>query len=119
MSGHSRERACERYNLELTKGDERAVLGYINAGQCIQLALRSKKENTAICYVKFKKIPMKVVYLMDLKQKAYQIITILPFDADEFNRVVQEEMEKDIENNIKFLKSKGYIVYKRRLRTEC
>ena len=57
---------------------------------------------------------MKIVYLMNSKQKACQIITILPFDVDEFNQAVKEQMEKDIQNNIKFLKSQGYIIYKRK-----
>lgn len=114
MSEHSRERASERYNLTLTKTDEQCLLGYINSGMCIYLKHKGQTEHTAVCYAKYKKIPIKIVYLMDKGKVARQIITILPFDAEEFNQAVNEQMQTDIENNIKFLKSQGYIVYRRK-----
>ncbi len=116
MSKHSRERAEQRYNLELSKADERAILGYINASQCIPLSARSTKENTAICYVKYRKIPMRIVYMLDSRNRAFQIITVLPFDVEEYNQAMQETFDRDIANNIKFLQSQGYIVYKRKNR---
>ena len=114
MSIHSRERASERYNIELSEADERSLLGYINNGQCFKVNQESSKANTAICYVRFRKIPLKVVYLVDKNKKAVNIITTLPFNGEECNKVVQERWERDISNNIKFLKANGYIVYKKK-----
>lgn len=119
MSKHSKERAKERYNIELTDVDEICIKQLIKEGKSKFLYNSEENHNKKFCYVVYKNIPFKVLY--NRSKKNISIITIYPFDADEYNRIIDEEHEKKIkqfnsriEKAIAFLKVNGYIVYKRK-----
>lgn len=115
MSKHSIQRTYERYNIELNKNDEKYILGMINSGQAFLLPITNlERKKTRFAYVKFKKIPIKVLYSYSNSNHAVSIVTVYPLDVDEYNHLLEEKTQQDIENCIKFLKINGYIVYKKK-----
>lgn len=114
MSKHSQERIEQRYNLTLTKSDERLILSYINSGKYLSVPIQTDEPaKKRFAYVKFRHIPIKVLYANSTNNNAHAIITAYPLDVDEYNELNELRVKKDIENCIKFLKLNGYIVYKR------
>ena len=115
MSKHSRERVIERYNLELSENDEKIILNYINYGHCLPIPQVEDNLNKSckFAYVKYKKIPIKVLYSCTNKGTPINIITAYPLDVEEYNELINQKLQKEIENCIKFLKLNNYIVYKR------
>lgn len=115
MTKHSRERALERYNIELSKTDETLILEKIKSNLHIPIDQPTKEENMRFAYVIYNNIPLKVLYLRSQKKGAKQIITVYPFDVDEYNSLMKKDFESKIEGAIKFLQKNKYIVYKRKL----
>lgn len=113
MTKHSRERALERYNIQLSKADEIAIIDKIKTNLHTPLDIPAKEENMKFAYIVHNNIPLKVLYLRSNKG-VKEIITVYPFDVDEYNKVMQEEFNKKIEAAIKFLKKNKYIVYRRK-----
>ena len=114
MGKHSKERIFERYNLELSETDERQILSNINYGNFLPIYQETKDpKHLKFAYVKFNKIPIKVLYKCSNKGNVTNIITAYPLDVDEYNKLVADRTRKEIEFSINFLKLNGYIVYKR------
>ena len=114
MSNHSIQRTQERYNMELTDNETRYLIGMINAGNFLSVTKDCQQKDRKHAYVKYKKIPIHVVYAVDKYGYATEIVTALPFNVEEYNEILEKESQKEIENCINFLKINGYIVYKRR-----
>lgn len=114
MSKHSRERALERYNIELTKYDEQQILQKIKSNDCYSLGHTQEDITKKFAYVTYHNIPMKVLYKRTNKKGPSQIITIYPFDADEYNKLHLNIYESQIKSAIAFLQKNKYIVYKRK-----
>lgn len=116
MSKHARERALERYNSELTKFDIHQMINAIKNQEHIPLGCSQDDKNKKFCYVKYNHIPYKVLYYNKANGTAsqIQIITVYPFDPDEYNEVMEIRQQKKLEAAITLLKSHGYIVYKRK-----
>ena len=83
---HTKKRAEQRYNLNLTKVDEDLIVAKIMRGEC--LYLRNDGENE-FHYVKHKNLPVKILYNPDYRM----IITPYPFVTEEYNLL--EKMEKE------------------------
>ena len=120
MSKHSRERAKERYNIELTKKDEQNIVEIIKQNKAIYLRQSESDKRMHFAYIHYKHIPIKVLYLKT-KSGVKQIVTTYPFDVDEYNAMIEKQkkikeevFEQDIQFAINFLKTNGYIVYKRK-----
>lgn len=114
MKSHVQNRALERYNLNLTKDDENKILELIKDKKSIFLEKSKKNEKMIFCYVTYKNIPLKVLYLRSRGKGVKSIVTIYPFNPDEYNEVVKNDLEDRIKNSIGFLKKHGFIVYKRK-----
>lgn len=112
MSKHSRERALQRYNIQLSKSDEQDILEKIRNNQIISLGASEKDKKKIFAYVEHNHIPLKVLYERTNKGPK-SIITVYPFDVDEYNELTKENFQRKINNAIAFLKKNKYIVYKR------
>lgn len=113
MSRHARERAQQRYNIDLSKTDEKNILFLLNTGRGIPLDQESKDPLREFAYVHYNNIPLKILYEKDERDVVKAIVTTYPFDVDEFNTVNKNKFESQIEMAIKFLKKNNYIVYKK------
>ena len=114
MGKHSKERIYERYNLDLSEGNEKQILSNINYGNFLPVYQETTDpKHLKFAYIKFNKIPIKVLYRCSNKGNATNIITAYPLDVEEYNELMIDRMNKEIEFSIKFLKSNGYVVYKR------
>ena len=105
--GHAQERAVARYNKDLSWHDINQICNLIKNGQHITVGTSAQDKKMVFAYVNYNHIPYKVLY-----KKAYgevRIITMYPFDADEYNKAVED---RKLRNCIKYLKEHGYIVYK-------
>lgn len=115
MTKHSRERALERYNIELTPTDEKQILAKIKSNECISLKSSETDKHKKFAYVLHHNIPMKILYMRTNKGGPSKIITIYPIDVDEYNHLQSEIYQSKINCAINFLKKNKYIVYKRKL----
>ena len=113
MSKHARERAQQRYNMDLDRADERNILFLINSGKGIPLEQESKDPLREFIYVHYNNIPLKVLCEKNEMDVAKAIVTTYPFDVDEFNVVSKRKFESQIEMAVEFLKDNDWIVYKR------
>ena len=113
MSRHARERAQQRYNIELNRIDEKNILFLLNTGRGIPIEQESKDPLREFAYVHYNNIPLKVLYEKDERNVVKAIVTTYPFDVDEFNMVNKHKFEFQIDMAIKFLKKNNYIVYKK------
>lgn len=114
MSKHSRERANERYNITLTKKGENEIIEKIQNNEHIHLySSEQDPKHLKFCYVIYNKIPLKVLYRKTNSRRVSEIITIYPFDVEEYNEYTQKDYNDRINLSIAFLKRNGYIVYKR------
>lgn len=114
MTQHAQERALERYNINLSKRDEYAIIEQIRNNAHTPLNLPTTGNNRKFAYVVYKNIPLKVLYERANKGGVKQIITVYPFDAEEYNKVMQLQFDSKIDLAIQFLKKNKYIVYKRK-----
>lgn len=115
MSKHSRERAYERYNIELSKKAEKDIMQIIkNNEHTILYPSEQDPKHKKFCYITYKNKPLKVLYKRTNKGGVSQIITVYPFDVEEYNNAKEQEQIEKINGAIKLLKDNGYIVYKRK-----
>ncbi len=105
---HCDVRASFRYNRELSRQDLNNIISMIQTGNSLPVC-KGNKGKTTVHYVIYKKIPHKLVY--NFKHK--EIVTFLPLDVDEYNRIKEEDNNKRIESAIKFLNKNGYVVDKK------
>lgn len=111
---HALRRVFERYNLELEKQDINTIIGLIKQGQSIHMPeLEPWGENNTFHYVRYKKLPIKVLYHRSKGQNQGKIITIYPLDVDEYNAAVLKQNQLKIRQAIKLLTKNGYIVRKK------
>ena len=85
MGKHAINRARQRYNLDLNYKDEENILDLIKNGNMIPLGVSDRDCSMLFAYVIYKHIPLKVLY------KGKKIITIYPFDVDEFNAIIDKK----------------------------
>ena len=78
MSKHSRERASQRYNLNLSYADEKNIIEQLKQGKGIPLNIDSGEKNKKFAYVVFNNIPLKVLYERSNAKGIKNIITIYP-----------------------------------------
>ena len=106
---HSQERAISRYNLYLTHQDEQNILAKLRANDMIFLGTSETDLNRKFAYVLYKNIPLKVLYIRG-KRGIKGIVTVYPFDVDEYNIKQVEAEQKKINGAIRLLKKNGYTV---------
>jgi hypothetical protein len=112
MSQHAKDRAKERYNLELSEFDKKRIMEMLRNNQMIFLG-NADTPNKKFAYVTYNHIPIKVLYSRTAKG-IQNIITVYPFDVDEYNDVMSKDFDNRIAFAIAFLKRNKYIVYKRK-----
>lgn len=117
MTRHFEERSLERYNLEITPEIEGTLIGAIKKQNCIYLYPSKENNRMHFAYVIYKHLPLKVLYHKS-KNRKFRIITLYPLDVDEYNFYKEKQEQEKIEGYIRFLKKKGYIVYKNWRNTE-
>lgn len=114
MTQHARERAVQRYNVDLSFDDERKIIHKLRRGECIHVEGEAHQDNRYFAYVIYNNIPLKVLYQEnDKKGKINRIITVYPFDTDEYNNAEAKKFKDKIQLAIDFLKANKYVVYKR------
>ena len=104
---HAQERAISRYNKDLTLNDIKGLQKQIKNGNHVIVGHTKDDENKIFAYIEYQHIPYKVLYTKT--QGQIRIITMYPFDADEYNQALEN---RKIKNCIKYLREHGYIVYK-------
>ena len=115
MTGHALDRIEERYNVVLNYKDLEAIIKQIQRGETLYV---SERESITRCfhYVKYNHIPYKVLYQKPHKRVRAKIVTVYPFDVDEYNELLkiheQEKELKIIKRFTEYLNTKGYVVYK-------
>lgn len=107
---HSQERAISRYNLYLTRKDEQNIIAKLRANDMIFLGTSETDINRKFAYVVYKNIPLKVLYIRN-KRGIKGIVTVYPFDVDEYNMKQAETEQKKINGAIKLLQKHGYKVF--------
>lgn len=113
MSRHARERATQRYNIELSFDDERKVIHKLRRGECIHLKTDAYQDDMYFAYVIHNNIPLKVLYKeSENKGKINKIITVYPFDTDEYNEAKAKQFKNKVQLAIDFLKANDYTVVK-------
>ena len=104
---HAQERAESRYNKELTLNDIKGLQKQIQNGNHVIVGHTKDDEDKIFAYIEYHHIPYKVLYTK--QEGKIKIITMYPFDVDEYNKAVEN---RKIKNCIKYLREHGYIVYK-------
>lgn len=107
---HAQERAQQRYNKELTEKDMMNIQKSIIANQHTPLYSAPDDAKKKFCYLVYNHIPYKILYKMQKKQ--CRLITIYPFDVDEYNDIQEQKRKQKIEKAIEFLTREGYTVCK-------
>ena len=105
---HAQIRASQRYNKELTEKDITCIKAYIHNNEHTPLGTDPNVKSKKFCYVTYNHIPYKVLYT--IRHKQVKIITIYPFDFEEYNKIQEQKKKEKIEKAIKFLEKEGYIV---------
>lgn len=105
---HAQIRASQRYNQELTETDMACIRAYIKNNEHTPLGNDPNSKSKKFCYVKYNHIPYKILY--KITHKKIKIITIYPFDFDEYNNKEKEKKQAKIQAAIKLLESEGYII---------
>lgn len=113
-SKHAIERGFERYNLELDENAIKVIKNQITKGDYLFIKNSDKDKYRKFAYVKYKKLPIKILFYRSKSGKQFEIITIYPFDPDEYNKLLEEKLAIEINDAIKLLKSHKYIVYRRK-----
>ena len=54
MGTHARERLQQRYNVELSRRDERAIIAMVNKGEFIPVDMDAHEKDRKFAYVKYK-----------------------------------------------------------------
>ena len=121
MGRHAKFRAIQRYNVDLSWSDEKNILSKIRNGKCFPLPLKSEElkegdDKVEFAYVVLRSVPLKVCYATSDTGLASKIITIYPFNVEEYNAAQDADIKNHLKNSIDFLKENGYIVYKRKVK---
>lgn len=106
MKSHAQERAYERYAKELDFKALNQLKNSIRNKEYLYIGTSKDDKTKHFVYVKYNNIPYKVLFT---GEQRIRIITIYPFDADEYNNLVEE---KRINKYIKYLQERGYICQK-------
>ena len=113
MGKHAQERTKQRYNIDLTYSDEKNILYKLKTGKGIPLDTECD-EGLQFAYVVHRNVPLKVLYSLTENMKVpYKIVTVYPFDVDEYNGVFENDCKSAINKAVAFLKTNGYVVYKK------
>lgn len=82
---HAIERAMQRYNKEYTPQDLIQISKNIREGKIVGEAFlpKNNSNNRLLAYTIYNHIPLKVLY----DTKNYFIITMFPFDFDEYDKL--------------------------------
>lgn len=110
MATHAQDRALQRYNKELTDKDLICIQKAIQSNQHTPLYCDPRSKSKKFCYVTFNHIPYKVLYT--IRKKHCKLITIYPFDPDEYNAILEVQESLRTQKYIKYLQAKGYKVEK-------
>lgn len=119
MSKHARIRGFERYNQTLTKRDEHNIVEKLKNNDMLFLYDSENDKRRKFAYVVYNNVPYKVLYHRT-KSGIQGIVTIYPFDVEEYNALIQEEeiykkcMRLAVEEAKRILKINKYIVYQRK-----
>ena len=120
MGRHAKYRAIQRYNVDLKWSDEKNIISKLKSGKGYPLPienveLKEGEDPVEFAYVIHRDIPLKICYSTSKETGLPQkIITIYPFEADEYNEAVEIDLKNHINKAVNFLKANGYIVYKRK-----
>jgi hypothetical protein len=113
MTYHAIDKSVQRYNMDLTFDEINYMIGVIKSGKSTPLLhLDTKDPRMSFHFVKYKKIPFKVLYKKKGKNYPASIITIYPLDIDEYNDVMDYIKQDNINKAIQLLKKNGYTVMK-------
>lgn len=89
MTNHAKQRAEQRYNTFLNKKDRKKILKMITHNKCYPLEYENLHyKNRRLCYVVFNHIPLKIIYAISKNNRAVALVTMLPFDVEEFNEII-------------------------------
>ena len=88
---HPQERALQRYNKELRFIDLKNITELIRLNQHMIVGLAPKGKGRIFCYVTYNNIPYKVLY--ERQETQIKVITIYPFDVDEYNELLEKQKE--------------------------
>ena len=102
---HAMERAMQRYNKELSFKDLNNIRKRIANKEYIEIGPCPQDDKLTFVYVQYNHIPYKILYTKT--QKGVKIVTMYPFDVDEYNKLVDNHR---IQKAINFLTERGYIV---------
>ena len=114
MTTHAHDRANKRYNQDISVIELSCMAYEIKKGNSLFVADVDK--NMSFHYVTFKNIPYKVLYSTKFKRQdgTYKskptIVTVYPFDVDEYNKLSEEYSKNRINDIINELKHIGYTV---------
>lgn len=107
---HAQERAQERYNKILSDLDIHNICKIIQNNQHTFINHTEKDKNKKFCYLTYNHIPYKILY--KINKKKCKIITIYPFDVDEYNKLQDLKFKDKINKAITFLEKNGFKVIK-------
>ena len=116
MTVHAHDRAGQRYNQDVPITDLSCMAFEITKGNSFFIEKIDKF--MSFHYVLLRNIPYKVLFSTRrrMSDKTYQnkpsIITVYPFDADEYNRITKDYQDRRINDNIEELKHLGYKIFK-------
>lgn len=86
---HPQERAIQRYNKQLHINNIIEIARMINNDEHMIVGPAPRGNGRMLCYVKYENIPYKVLY--ERIDGQVRIITIYPFDVDEYNKLLEEK----------------------------
>ena len=84
---HAQQRALQRYNTEMDMNDIINIAKQIASGNHILIGPAVKGEGRLLSYTHYNNIPYKVLY--EPQKDWVRIVTIYPFDVDEYNKLMQ------------------------------
>jgi hypothetical protein len=110
LEPHWKIRGLQRYNIEFTYKDIKNITESIYYGNSIKLNIQTREDNLSFHYIKFKNIPIKVLFKDGGSLKNSKVVTLYPLEVEEANEVFEQAELNLITDYISFLESKGYKV---------
>lgn len=101
---HAQQRAQERYNKTLSELDLHNIRNIIQKNEHTFIGCTDTDRNKKFCYLTYNHIPYKILY--KINKKKCKLITIYPFDVDEYNRLQEIKLQNKINAAILFLEKK-------------
>ena len=114
MTVHAHDRAGQRYNQDIPIVVLSCMAYEIKKGH--SLFIDQVDKFLSRHYVQYKNIPYKVLYSEKYRNRdgSYKskpsIVTVLPFDVDEYNLLTENYQKNRINDNINELKNLGYSI---------